>query len=60
MSDLQTDLDLYMYSEPENGDLIRRAIDRINELEAKLRFLVDNHSINDISIEKEINELLST
>ena len=33
---------------------------RVKELEAQLRFLVDNDSINDSSIEKEVKSLLNT
>lgn len=33
---------------------------RAIKLESMLRFLVDNDSINDSSIEKEVEELLST
>ena len=36
------------------------AANRIEALEAKLRFLVDNDSINDSSIDKEIELLLET
>ena len=34
-------------------------INRINELEVMLSFLVENDSINDSSIDKEVTELLN-
>ena len=36
------------------------AASRIEALESQLRFLVDNDSINDSSIEKEVESLLGT
>ena len=36
------------------------AASRIEALESQLRFLVDNDSINDRSIEKEVESLLDT